>query len=115
MGIRVTCPNGHNLKVKDTQAGRRGICPECGAKFKIPAAADLAEPAGSTASLSPEPIRPDKPPSFAPKGFPIVAEPARSTVRTHSRRRRQSVQLVVWLTIAVIVLAAVFAWVVLNR
>ena len=37
MGIRFWCPNGHKLNVKTFQAGRRGICPYCGAKFQIPA------------------------------------------------------------------------------
>jgi hypothetical protein len=36
MGIRFFCPNGHKLNVKDFQAGRRGICPFCGAKIQIP-------------------------------------------------------------------------------
>jgi hypothetical protein len=36
MGIRFYCPNGHKLNVKAFQAGRRGICPYCGAKFLIP-------------------------------------------------------------------------------
>ncbi|MGA2033955.1 MAG: DUF4339 domain-containing protein [Thermoguttaceae bacterium] len=36
MGIRFYCPNGHKLNVKEFQAGRRGICPYCGAKFQIP-------------------------------------------------------------------------------
>jgi hypothetical protein len=43
MGIRFSCPNGHLLNVKDHLAGKRGICPSCGAKFVIPAAADSAE------------------------------------------------------------------------
>jgi hypothetical protein len=43
MGIRFSCPNGHKLNVKETLAGRRGICPACGAKFVIPSAGD-AEP-----------------------------------------------------------------------
>ncbi len=37
MGIRFWCPNGHKLNVKAFQAGRRGICPYCGARFVIPA------------------------------------------------------------------------------
>ena len=37
MGIRFFCPQGHKLNVKAFQAGRRGICPFCGAKFTIPA------------------------------------------------------------------------------
>jgi hypothetical protein len=36
MGIRFFCPNGHKLNVKEFQAGRRGICPFCGAKILIP-------------------------------------------------------------------------------
>ena len=37
MGIRLHCPNGHKVHVKAFLAGKRGICPECGAKFDIPA------------------------------------------------------------------------------
>ena len=60
MGIRFLCPNGHKLNVKAFQAGRRGICPYCGAKFKIPAesvlpsekpSADLSS-AGTTPAVS---------------------------------------------------------------
>ena len=29
MGIAVTCPNGHQFKVKDKYAGKKGICPYC--------------------------------------------------------------------------------------
>ncbi len=36
MGIRFYCPNGHKLNVKAFQAGRKGICPYCGAKIQIP-------------------------------------------------------------------------------
>ena len=36
MGIRFRCPSGHKLHVKDFLAGKRGICPKCGAKFRIP-------------------------------------------------------------------------------
>ena len=37
MGIVCHCPNGHRVKVKDTLAGKRGLCPQCGATFSIPA------------------------------------------------------------------------------
>lgn len=37
MGIRFLCPNGHKLNVKSELAGKRASCPECGAKFVIPA------------------------------------------------------------------------------
>ncbi len=36
MGIRFFCPNGHKLNVKAFQAGKRGICPHCGASMDIP-------------------------------------------------------------------------------
>jgi len=29
MGISVTCPNGHDFKVKDKYAGKKGLCPYC--------------------------------------------------------------------------------------
>jgi len=35
MGIVSHCPNGHRVKVKDHLAGRKGICPSCGARFRI--------------------------------------------------------------------------------
>jgi hypothetical protein len=47
MGIRFSCPNGHKLNVKEHLAGKRGICPACGASFVIPAAIDAA-PAGDS-------------------------------------------------------------------
>ena len=36
MGIRFLCPNGHKLNVKAFLAGKRGICPQCDAKFLVP-------------------------------------------------------------------------------
>jgi hypothetical protein len=36
MGVRFQCPQGHKLHVKAELAGKRGICPECGAKFVVP-------------------------------------------------------------------------------
>lgn len=32
MSIKVTCPNGHALKVKDEFAGKAGLCPHCKAR-----------------------------------------------------------------------------------
>jgi len=226
MGIRVLCPNGHKLNLKASQAGKRGICPHCGAKFQIPAADapvgqnEPAAPTPTTAAVAePKPAPPPAPPSevpwygcppsggqygpirlqllrqwldegrvthdslvwregwlqwapvqealaeLAPSGppskpaawsgvapqqpleprepsevappslprilvrkdrsdnvaadvpaaFPPVIEPARSVVRGGRRRRRRSVQLVAWLTVAVVVLVIIFAWVLLNH
>jgi len=36
MGIRFYCPQGHKLNVKSYLAGKRGFCPDCGAKLLIP-------------------------------------------------------------------------------
>lgn len=53
MGIRFLCPNGHKLNVKAFQAGRRGICPFCGAKFQIPTESTLQPGQAPTANVSP--------------------------------------------------------------
>jgi hypothetical protein len=45
MGIRFYCPNGHRLNVKDFLAGKRGICPHCEARFRIPRESEI--PKGS--------------------------------------------------------------------
>lgn len=47
MGIRFHCPNGHAMNVKAFLAGRRGLCPNCGAKVDIPL---QSEPEAITAS-----------------------------------------------------------------
>ena len=54
MGIRFFCPNGHKLNVKEFQAGRRGICPFCGAEdpdphAKHPACLEIGRPPGRRA------------------------------------------------------------------
>jgi hypothetical protein len=36
MGIRLQCPNGHKVHVKAFLAGKRAVCPQCGARFQIP-------------------------------------------------------------------------------
>ena len=36
MAIRVVCPNGHILKVKDSLAGKTGLCPLCEARVHVP-------------------------------------------------------------------------------
>jgi hypothetical protein len=42
MGIVAYCPQGHRVKVKDQLAGKKGLCPVCGTRFRIPAASDPA-------------------------------------------------------------------------
>jgi hypothetical protein len=64
MGIRFNCPNGHKLNVKEFLAGKRGVCPQCGAKFIIPtlaegAAMEVPQPVGVGLSQSVEiPVSP---------------------------------------------------------
>ena len=36
MAIKVTCPNGHLLRVKDEFAGKSGLCPHCRARIQVP-------------------------------------------------------------------------------
>ena len=36
MSIRVVCPNGHALKVKDEFAGKAGLCPVCKTRVRVP-------------------------------------------------------------------------------
>lgn len=47
MGIVAFCPNGHRINVKDSFAGRKGRCPTCGTKFRVPAAGSAIPAAGS--------------------------------------------------------------------
>ncbi len=42
MGIKFHCPNGHKLNVKSFLAGKKGVCPKCGAKMRIPTASEPA-------------------------------------------------------------------------
>jgi hypothetical protein len=60
MGIRFHCPNGHKLNVKAFLAGKKGVCPKCGTRVRIPTASepglegsDLEEQEAS--SLGPRP------------------------------------------------------------
>jgi len=36
MAIDVVCPNGHQIKVKDKYAGKKGLCPRCRAAMHVP-------------------------------------------------------------------------------
>lgn len=43
MSIRVKCPNGHELKVKSSLAGKSGLCPICRAVVHVPVPKDPLE------------------------------------------------------------------------
>jgi hypothetical protein len=70
MGIRFSCPNGHKLNVKAFLAGKRGVCPQCGAKFIIPA------PAETVPAATPQPVAVGQEPSVeivvAPNANPVT-------------------------------------------
>jgi hypothetical protein len=55
MGIRFFCPNGHKLNVKAELAGKRAICPDCGAKLVVPAQAG-ASPSALAVREAREPL-----------------------------------------------------------
>lgn len=53
--ISFLCPNGHQLEAPVSSAGKKGKCPECGAKFKVPSMEALEETAASgELELNPE-------------------------------------------------------------
>ncbi len=43
MSIQVTCPNGHQLRVKDSFAGKSGYCPRCRARVHVPIPGGFSE------------------------------------------------------------------------
>lgn len=43
MTITVYCQKGHQIRVRDTYAGKNGLCPQCGAVVNIPRAARLSD------------------------------------------------------------------------
>ena len=55
MGIRFLCPNGHKLNVKSFLAGKRAVCPQCGAKVLVPNEAEPStEPSGTADGTVPK-------------------------------------------------------------
>jgi hypothetical protein len=60
MSIRVVCPNGHVLNVRDDLAGKLGLCPTCKARVQVPqrAGEGLTEEAilGILGPLAPGPL-----------------------------------------------------------
>lgn len=81
MGIRFYCPNGHKLNVKSYLAGKRGICPDCGAKVLIP---DAQVDAGSAAPNVPRMAAPvtseNESDPAATASVPATAQPLASTL-----------------------------------
>ena len=70
MGIRFYCPNGHKLNVKSYLAGKRGFCPDCGAKLLIP---DVStDEQSSTSGQVPQMGPPEETESPSPEAASIV-------------------------------------------
>lgn len=74
MGIRFYCPNGHKLNVKAFQAGRRGICPYCGASVLIPTESTRGTGKRRTATAPEQ--RAATPSQLAPQPAPLSTGPA---------------------------------------
>ena len=72
MGIRFECPNGHRLNVKAFLAGKRGVCPDCDAKFIVP-----EESGGRAALITKEAVRANREtnPAAADSQLEAVAAP----------------------------------------
>ena len=80
MGIRFACPNGHHLHVKAYLAGQRGICPDCGAKLRIPnestqtPTAPVAAPVEFVRDVSSSRLRRQQPPRRQKQTNTAIAE-----------------------------------------
>jgi len=93
MGIRFYCPNGHKLNVKEFQAGRKGICPYCGAKVRIPLEStrpsskelrSARQPAMAAAGASAAPVA-QPPTSPVPGGEPAARGAGAGTTQPSSQ------------------------------
>lgn len=90
MGIRFLCPSGHKLNVKTFLAGKRAICPECGAKVIVPEASEpLPGPtpsfiAGATASPLSGPAALGTPPLLDTASQTVVLSMAESAASLES-------------------------------
>lgn len=94
MGIRFRCQACSNkVNVKDFLAGKRGICPKCGAKFTIPEQSDpefqaaIEEPEPEAAPAAAPAANPSivvTTPSAPVGGMPVAAPIAAATAAGHS-------------------------------
>jgi hypothetical protein len=73
MGIIAYCPNRHRMKVKDELAGRKGICPECGVRFRIPLESQPEPPVPVLAPAAPPAAAPASRAAGQPSpGLPVA-------------------------------------------
>lgn len=59
MSIRFTCPNGHELNVKDKYAGLTGLCPKCQVRVLVPVPAGKLTDDAVVGFLGPPPVADD--------------------------------------------------------
>lgn len=76
MDMKVTCPNGHRLRVDRRYAGRKGMCPRCQSRFDLPAQPKTSESSivailgdcdAQRTSIAPAPAAPPVPRRRCPK------------------------------------------------
>jgi DNA-directed RNA polymerase subunit RPC12/RpoP len=67
MTIQFLCPNGHQIRCPDEQAGRAAKCPKCGAKFRVPDLSETEGPAIET-ELPSEPEEVEEEPGAGDEG-----------------------------------------------
>jgi hypothetical protein len=80
MGIKFNCPNGHKLNVKSFLAGRKGVCPHCGASFRIPSDQQADGDDGDEAVADHPPQTAAPTPAAKSNGAPAVSAPAMGSV-----------------------------------
>lgn len=86
MGIRFLCPNGHKLNVKTFLAGKRAICPDCGARVIVP---DVPEPSVTEHEQSSGFLPDDPGPGSSLEGF-ATARPNTTVVLEFAERSDSS-------------------------
>ena len=122
MGIRLQCPNGHKVHVKLFLAGKRGICPQCGAKFDIPTDPNLSsDDGGDEISVVPSPGDPaslDLDALAAAGGTSLLGGQAFGPAGQRLASRRKSSQTMrtftLVLTVVVTLLACVLLYIVFR-
>ena len=75
MSIRVVCPNGHALHVKDNFAGKSGLCPKCKARVEVPLPQGELSEDSIMNILGPRTAPPDDRPSADPDAEAVDASP----------------------------------------
>lgn len=111
MGIRFECPQGHRLHVKAFLAGERGICPECDARFIVPAESGGRASALEEVAASPEIATSPTAATASIPTTPIdLAAPKLRRTRRRSRRDRAKT-ITIALSALVLLLLMALVWV----